>query len=179
MNKTETKAKIAELISSGVAKPEVFARLSGQGVKDKELASLIASYADPRLCAQHYDKVNILLTLMFIQAVIVFLLGFGMGLRIGPNAKWIMGGLLALVPLAFAWGFHRNSAGTYNAYILLSIIQMPRQLGSFASSPIATSIGLAVGIAILAFVWYVRQKLFPDFAFLGPKKIKGQYVFAN
>ncbi|HJW25240.1 MAG TPA: hypothetical protein VJ576_10110 [Rhodocyclaceae bacterium] len=179
MNKTEIKAKIAELISSGVAKTEVFARLSGQGVKDKQLADLIASYADPRLCAQHYDKVNILLTLMFIQAVIVFLLGFSMGLRIGPNAKWIMGGLLALIPLAFAWGFHRNSAGAYNAYILLSIIQMPRQLDGFISSPIATSVGLAIGIGMLAFVWYVRQKLFPDFAFMGPRKVKGQYVFAS
>ena len=43
----------------------------------------------------------------------------------------------------------------------------------------ATSIGLVVGIGLLAFVWYLRQKMFPDFALISPKKIKGQYVFSE
>lgn len=32
---------------------------------------------------------------------------------------------------------------------------------------------------MLVYVWYVRQKIFPDFSFIAPKKIKGQYVFTN
>ena len=179
MNKKEIKAKVTDLISSGMAKSEVFTQLSGHGVKDSQRAYFIASYAAPRLCDAHDRKVNIIITLMFAQAAIAFLMGFGIGAKIGPNARWIIGGLIALIPLLFAWGFYKNVAGAYNAYILLSIIQFPRQLEGFTSSPIATSIGLAVGIGMVAFVWYVRGKVFPDFAFIAPKKIKGKYVFAS
>ena len=179
MNKKEIKEKVSTLISSGVEKSSVFAQLSGQGVKDSQLAHLIASYADPRLCEENDRKVNVIITLMFIQAAIVFLLGFGIGAKIGPNARWIIGGLIALIPLLFAWGFYKHSAGAYNAYILLSIIQLPRQLDGFSSSPIATIIGLSIGISLVAFIWYVRGKIFPDFAFITPKKVKGQYVFSG
>jgi hypothetical protein len=116
---------------------------------------------------------------MFIQAAIAFLLGFGIGVKIGPNARWIIGGIIALIPLLFAWGFYKNSAATYNAYIFLSIIQLPKQFEGFSSSPVATTIGFAIGILLVAFIWYVRRKIFPDFAFITPKKVKGQYVFSS
>ncbi|HEX5337932.1 MAG TPA: hypothetical protein VFW53_05815, partial [Gallionella sp.] len=101
------------------------------------------------------------------------------GSKIGPNAQWIIGAIVASIPLLFAWGFYKNHAGAYNAYILLAIIQLPKQFSGFADSPVATAIGLAVGAGLLIFVWYVRQKLFPDFAFTAPKKVKGQYVFSD
>jgi hypothetical protein len=179
MNKKEIKAKVNDLISSGVSKSQVFTQLSGQGLKDSQLAHLIASYADPILCHIHDRKVSVVITLMFIQSVIAFLVGFGIGANIGPNAQWIVGGLSALIPLLFAYGFYKHIAGAYNAYILLTIIQMPSQLEGFTSSPITTSIGLAIGVSMLAYVWYVRQKIFPDFSFIAPKKIKGQFVFAS
>lgn len=179
MDKKAIKAKVTELLSSGAAKSEVFTQLSCQGVKDSQLAYFIASHADPSRCNEHDRKVNIIITLMFIQAVIAFLIGFGIGAKIGPNAKWIVGGLIALIPLLFAWGFYKHQAGVYNAYILLSIIQLPKSFEGFTSSPIASSVGIAIGIGMLSYVWYVREKLFPDFAFITPKKIKGQYVFAS
>lgn len=108
-----------------------------------------------------------------------FLVGFGIGTQIGPNARWVLGGLLALIPLAFAWGFYHHQAGAYNAYIVLSIVQLPRSLDGLTSSSVAASIGFAIGVAMLAFVWYVRQKLFPDFAFITPRKTGGRYVFAD
>ena len=116
---------------------------------------------------------------MFAQAAIAFLLGYAIGAKLGPNAKWLVGGLIALIPLLFAWGFYKNLVGAYNAYILLCLVQLPKQFGDFASNPVAASFGLAVAIAMLAFVWYVRAKLFPDFGFLAPKKTKGQYVFTS
>lgn len=179
MNKKEIQARVRELLTAGTAKTEVFAQLAGQGVKDSRLAYFIASYADPNRCDDHERKVNVLITVMFIQALIAFLLGFGIGAKIGPNAKWIVGALTGLIPLLFAWGFYMHRAGAYNAYILLTIVQLPKSFEGFASSPVATSIAIAVNVAVLAYVWYVREKLFPDFAFITPKKIKGEYVFSG
>ena len=179
MNKKEIRAKVNDLLSSDVPKSEVFRKLSGQGVKDRQLAHFIASYADPLRCAAHDGKVNIIITLMFIQALIAALLGFSIGAKIGPNAKWIVPLLIASIPLLFAWGFYKYRAGAFNAYILLTIVQLPRSLDGFTSSPIASSIGIAINIGMLAYVWYVRDKIFPDFAFISPKKVKGEYIFAS
>ena len=179
MTKTEIKSKVGELLSSGAAKSEVFAQLSGQGAKDSQLAYFIASYPDPVRCDEHSGKVNVLITLMLIQALIAFLLGFGVGAKIGPNAKWIVGGLIALIPLLFAWGFYANRVGAYNAYILLSIVQLPKSFEGFSSNPVASSIAVAIGIGLIAYVWYVREKIFPGFAFTTPKKVKGEYVFVG
>lgn len=179
MNKKEIQTKVTELLLSGAAKSEVFSQLSGQGVKDSQLAYFIASYADPKRCDEHDRKVNILITLMFIQAVIAFLLGFGIGAKIGPNAKWIVGPLIALIPLLFAWGFYKHKVGAYNAYILLTIVQLPKSFEGFTSTPIASSVGIAISIGLLAYVWYVREKLFPGFALMTPKKVKGRYVFES
>jgi hypothetical protein len=178
MNKKEIQAKVHELLVAGTDKTKVFEQLTGQGVKDSQLAYFIASYADPVRCDNHERKVNILITVMFILALIAFLLGFGIGAKIGPNAKWIVGTLIAFIPLLFAWGFYTHRVGAYNGYILLTIIQFPRSFEGFTSSPVPTSIAIAVNLALLAYVWYVREKLFPDFAFITPKKIKGEYVFS-
>ncbi len=179
MNKKEIKAKVSELMSAGTPKAQVFAQLSGQGLKDSQLAYLIAAYPDPVRCDQHSGKVNALITIMLIQTAIVFLLGFGIGAKIGPNAKWIMAVLLAAIPLLFAWGFYTNRVGAYNAYILLSIVQLPKAFEGFTTTPVASSVGAAIGIGLIAFVWYVREKIFPGFAFTAPKKVKGEYVFVG
>jgi hypothetical protein len=179
MNKKEIQAKVRELLAAGTTKTEVFAQLTGQGVKDSQLAYFIASYADPNRCDDHERKVNILITIMFVQALIAFFLGFGIGAKIGPHAMLVVGALIALIPLLFAWGFFAHRVGAYNAYIFLTIIQLPRSFEGFASSPVATSIAIAFNVAILAYVWYVREKLFPDFSFITPKKVKGEYVFSG
>ena len=71
-------------------------------------------------------------------------------------------------------GFYTHRVGAYNAYILLSVIQLPRSFEGFTSSPVATLIAVGLSVGVLAFVWYVRSKLFPDFAFITPKKIRGR-----
>ena len=110
MNKKEAKAKAKDLISSGIPKSEVFAQLSGQGVKDRLLARLIASTADPYLCDIHDRKVNTVITLMFIQAALALLIGFIVGSTIGPNARWVVGCLSALVPLLFCLLYTSDAA---------------------------------------------------------------------
>ena len=96
MNKKEAKAKVKDLLSSGVPRSEVFTQLSGQGIKDSLLASLIASSADPYLYHMHDRKVNAVITLMFIQAALALLIGFSIGSAIGPDARWVVDGLSAL-----------------------------------------------------------------------------------
>ena len=177
MNKVEIKAKVRDLLSSGVPKSEVFEQLSGQGVNDSQLAYFIASFAYPERRRKHRWKVNLLITLMVILAGIVFLVGFGIGAKIGPNAKWILAGISMLIPLLLAWGFYAHRVGAYNAYILLTIVQLPRSFEGFTSTPVVSSIGIAINIGLLAYVLYVREKIFPGFAFVTPKKIKGKYIF--
>ena len=179
MNKKEIKASVQNLLEKGTKKSEAFAQLSGQGVKDSQLAYFIASYADPRRCFEHGSKVNGLIMLMFVLALIAFPFGFRIGAQIGPNAKWIFGVFVALITLLFAWGFYRHKVGAYNAYLLLTIVQFPKSFEGFSAIPVATSVGLALNVALLAYIWYVREKIFPGFAFITPKKIKGKYVFSD
>lgn len=179
MDKKEIKITVTKMLSSGLEKSEAFNQLCGQGIKDSLLAYFIASYADPVRCSEHEKKVNILITLMFIQALIVFVMGFGAGAKMGPNAKWILGGTMMLIPLLFAWGFYMHKVVAYNVYIMLSIIQLPKAFVGFTSAPIASSVGIAINIGILAYIWYVRDKIFPDFVFITPRKIKGKYLFAD
>ena len=180
MNKKEIKAKVSELLSSGTAKAEVFAQLSGQGIKDYQLAYFIASYPNPIRCDQQSGKVNVLIAIMSIQAVLAFLGGYAIGTEIGPNAKWIISFLLAVIPLLFAWGFYRNRMGAYNGYIALSIIQLlPKVLEFFTLNPTIASVDIAISIGLIAYVWYVREKIFPGFLFMTPKKANGSYIFVE
>jgi len=177
--KTEIKAKVSGLLSSGIAKSEVFGQLAGQGVRDSRLAYLIAAHVYPHRCDEHGQKVNGVITLMFLQALVAFGLGYSYGAQIGPNAALILGALSAAIPLLFVWGFYTNRVGAYNAYILLSLIQTPKGFSDFAASPMMSSINIAIGLSMLAYVWFVRTRLFPDFGFLTPKKVKGKYVFES
>jgi len=179
MNKKEIKAKVNALLALGTAKTDVFVKLAGQGVKDSQLAHFIASYADQQRCSEHSRKVSVLVTIMIFQALIAFLFSFGAGMKFGPNAKWIIGFISASIPILFAFGFYKNIAGAYNAYIILTIIQLPNSFTELSSNPIATTVVLVINLAVFGYVWYVRKKIFPDFAFIGPKKIKGQYVFSS
>ena len=177
MDQKQIKGRVAELLSSGLTKSDVFNQLSGQGVKDSQLAYSIAAYTDPTLRYAHNGKVNLLVTFMFILAGIALLLGFFLGAKFGPNSRWVWAAIFAFVPLLFAWGFYNYKVGAYNAYILLTIIQIPKAFTGFSATPITSSIALLINIAFLAYVWYLREKLFPGFMLMSPKKIKGQYVF--
>jgi len=179
MNTKEVQAKVNDLLAAGTPKQDVFVQLTDQGVKDSQLAYFVASHPDPVRREANKGKIKILVVAMVFQALLAFLVGFDLGAKMAPNAGWIIGGLLALICLLFAWGFSRPNAGAYNGYLILTIVQLPGSFGGLTSSPVATLIGIAMNVAIFAYVWYVRQKLFPDFAFITPKKVKGQYVFSG
>jgi hypothetical protein len=96
-----------------------------------------------------------------------------------PLGGLIVGGLVAGFALLFVFGFSKNKAFAYNAYLILAITQIPRQFHGISEEPTSTMIGLAIGLALLGYIWYVRSRLFPDFTFLWPRKISGKYVFSD
>jgi len=105
--------------------------------------------------------------------------GLGLGAKIGPHARWLVAGGVALVSLLFAWGFYTHRVAAYNAYILLAIVHLPWSMDGFTDDPFAASIGLVLNVGVLAYVWYVRHLLFPDFLLLTPRKINGEYAFSE
>lgn len=181
MNKKEIQTKVNHLLSSGIPKSTVFANLSGQGIKDSQLAYFIAAHADPMRRLAHDKKVSIIITIMLIQAALGFIVGFNAGAQIGPNASLFFGGIAILIQILFALAFYKYQVGAYNAYIVFAMINMPKSLLDLTVTPISTSemVGICISICILAYVWYVRTKIFPDFVFVSPKKIKGQYIFTS
>ena len=179
MDKKRLKAKIKELLESGMTKTEVYRQLSTEGVRENQLAYSIASYIDPHLRYIHDGKVNILVSIMLVYAAIGFMTAFNIGAQLGPDTKWVLAGLGALMPLLFAWGFYSYRAGAYNIYLVLTIANLPVSIARLSSSPIDSTISLVIATAMLAYVWYLRGKLFPDFSILAPRKKDGEYVFSD
>ncbi|MDR2872131.1 MAG: hypothetical protein LBV45_06350 [Xanthomonadaceae bacterium] len=176
MNKKEIKARIGELLSSGTPKAEIFAQLSGQGIKDRLLAIYIACYPDSALFDRHRGKVKLLVAIMLAKAVIVFLQTYYiLGEEFGPNAELpFVAFLIASIELLFARGFYTKRVGAYDVYVLLSILSMRRLLVDFSL------VGIIIKIGIITYVIYVRWKILPKAPFLAiPRKVKGQYVFVD
>jgi hypothetical protein len=180
MKPAEIKSEVKRLMSSGISKIEIFKMLSAQGAKESKAAYAIASYADPELCKNNSWKINTLVAIQLFQAVFVFFILFNIFSSEGGVAKWIAGGLGSTFVLLFAWGFYKSRIWAYNVTIVLSITQLPNSLKGFQSNPISSSVALAIGVALVVFVWHVRSKLFPDFGtMLTPRKAEGKYVFTT
>lgn len=179
MNKKQIKAKVNALLTAGVGKTAVFRLLSGHGVRDSLLAHYIASHVDVSEVDEHANKIDRLLWVMYAQALLGVWIGWTMAASWGPVGKGVALLLCAGLPLFFAWGFYKNLAGFYNAYLLLQVVQLPKLFKDFNTDPVVTLIAVAINVAILAYVWYVRSKLFPDFLAFSPKKASGKYVFVT
>jgi hypothetical protein len=179
MTRSEARAHVQQMLAAGMGRSAVFARLSGHGLKDSRLARLVAGQAHPQVLQAQRPRVKALVGVMLLLAVLTFAMGYLLADQTGPVRRWFVGGLLALVPLLFAWGFHQNRAGAYNAYIFLSVVQLPKQFEGFTETPIASSLAIAVSLALLGFVARLRYRLFPDLFLLSPAKVKGQYRFST
>jgi hypothetical protein len=179
VNKKQIKAKVQTLLTAGVGKTAVFRLLSGHGVRDSLLAHYIASHVDVSEVDVHANKIDRLLWIMYAQALLGLWIGWNMAATWGPVGKGIALLLCVGLPLFFAWGFYKNQAGFYNAYLLLQIVQLPKLFKDFGTDPIVTLLAVAINVAVLGYVWYVRSKLFPDFLAFTPKKLSGRYVFVT
>ncbi|KVL88726.1 hypothetical protein [Burkholderia stagnalis] len=188
MNKTEAKTSIAAMLSAGSKKSDVLAELSGQGVKDRVLANLIASRPDPERCRQNKLHVRLLIALGILQLLYCLWVAYTLAADAASNGPpstasvVVIGLFLAVtVPLSllFIWGFATYRVTIYHAYIALSIAQMPKLIERLATDPGDALKGLAISIALVVYVYFVRNRLFPDYVWFWPRKAQGRYVFAE
>ncbi|WP_213939085.1 hypothetical protein [Pseudomonas sp. dw_612] len=179
MDKKEIKQQIVAMLDAGRSKTETFKAFSGGAIKDKVLAYWIGSHLEPARQEQHAGKVKILLGLTIAQAVLGAIVGFFLGSMIGPKATVFFTVFAALIPLWFAYGFYKHRAQYFTVYVILSLSQSAQLFKGFTEDPVSTLIGAAVTLGIVFYVAWLKTLLFPDLAFIGPKKIKGQYVFSN
>lgn len=179
MNKQDIRANIEQRIAEGEGKSSIFGALRGQGINDRVLAHLIASHADPKLIAQHPRLIQSMVILAWLQVALGMLASLHLALTVSPFAGLLAAGFIGGFCYLFVWGFRNSRAWAYNASIILSIINLPRALGDLATEPGSSLFALALGVAWIGYTWFVRSKLFPDFAFMGPRKAGGLYQFSS
>lgn len=179
MNKQDIRADIARRMAQGEGKSSIFRALKGHGVSDGSLANLIASHPDQKLIAQHARYITGMLVVAWVQLVLGVLIGLGLALKMGALAGLLVAAFIGGFAYIFVWGFQHNRAWAYNASIILSIINLPKALSDVTTAPASSVFALALGLAWIAYTWFVRTKLFPDFAVLGPRKVGGVYQFSN
>ncbi|HEF4774510.1 permease [Burkholderia multivorans] len=188
MNKKEAKAKIAALLAAGTRKAEVLANLSGQGLKDRVLARLIASRPDPERCRRNKVHVRILIGIAVVQLLIsldiaysLFELAGRLGSSRGSGQGVTLLFVALTVPLAllFIWGFATNRVGTYHAFIALSLLQLPKTIADLTHDPSDALPTLAITAVLIGYVWFVRNRMFPDYGWFTPRKIDGRYAFVD
>jgi hypothetical protein len=179
MKNRDIKQSITQLMTSGVMKPDIYSMLVGQGAREKAVARHLAAYRDTHLRDENRTMLRVLIVVMLIQAVIAYLLGSALSTGGGHGPGWLWGGLFAAIPLLFALGFYRQVLFAFNAYIALTLIQLPKLLTGITETPTESLFAVAINLAILAFVWFVRSRLFPDIGIFGPRKADGNYVFTT
>jgi hypothetical protein len=179
LDKKEIKRQLVAMLDAGRSKTETFKTFSGGAVKDRVLAYWIGAHPDPARTAQHQGKMKILLALTIAQALLGAVAGFFLGMMIGPIATLLFTLFAAGIPLLFAYGFYTAKAQFYTVYVILSLSQFPRLFKDFSEDPVSVLIGAAITLAMVFFVAYMKNLLFPDLGFIGPKKVKGQFVFSN
>lgn len=179
MNKKEIQGEISRRLSAGESKSSVFQLMQGNDLSDRKIAHLIASHVDQRLCSQHQGLIKAMVIIAWVQLAFSLLATLVAGEKMGLIACLLFVAFVGAFAYLFVWGFSNNKAWAYNASILLTIINLPKTLASFKEAPTSSIVALILGTGVLAFTWYVRNKLFPDFLFISAKKVKGSYIFSS
>jgi len=181
MKKKELRKEIKARFKQGTSKTAIFEQLKDQScIKEKKLAMMVAALPDKILCQLHSGKNNALITLMFAQALVSGLLGYFMGLETSQASAVTFAAFIAAIPLLLAFGFYRHEYQAFQIYIVLTLVGLSNSLKGFSEDPVPTVIGLAINIAMLIYVVYVKSMLFPEFSFLGLKKnSSGEFQFSN
>ena len=153
MNRKEAKTRIAVLLSAGTRKADALAELSGQGLKDRVLAHLIASHPDPERCRKNKVHVRILVALGIAQLAISLMFAFG---DAGSGFSLLVIGI-----------------------ILLSLLQLPKTIAELGRDPSTALPSLVITALLVGYVWYVRNRMFPDYGWFTPRKVEGRYAFVE
>lgn len=118
MNNKELQVEVTEMLSAGKKKQDVFAVLSGRGVKDRVVAYFIAAHLDPRRCTENKVHRGIIIAIICIQGLLGILAGISIAASDSPTLGLVVGAIVLLITGLFVWGFAKNKASIYNAFIL-------------------------------------------------------------
>lgn len=179
MTKKEARIKVTEMLSAGEMKQDVFDELSGRGVKDRILAYLIAAYPDPRRVMENNVHRRVVIGIAYFNLLLAVIATLFVVVKVSLGSGVLVGVFALSISGLFVWGFTKNKARVYTAFLVMSFTQFPRQFSGFAAHPGASALGLVIGVAIVAYVWFVQQRLFPDLAFVSARKVGGQYLFTD
>lgn len=171
MNSTIIKQRAREQFSNGASRAEAFQACRDQGVKDESLASIIASLKDDTLCQLYSGRNNFLISITFVQGLLVTFISYYAGLKNGSESALWAAGVAAFLFALFITGFYRCSLRTYVIYICISFYSLFIELGN------GDLVSIAVCGLLLGFVWHVKTKLYPFFGLFRAKQINGQYAF--
>ncbi|MCP4597507.1 hypothetical protein [Neptuniibacter sp.] len=176
--KEEAKKRVVEMLGSGVPKKEVFEQLKDRGIRDNKLAMMIASVPDELLCILHEGKNNILVIVYSLLAILAI---WGTYMTAPDNIRTFSLVILIVTNLLFIWGFFSFKLIAYNVFIFLSLVTIPKDaVAVIAANDIPGMVGIGLSVLVLAYVWFIRSRLYPDIGFIGVKKDKaGQYQFSE
>lgn len=163
------------LLNKGLRKSDIYKKYQDCGFPEKKLALMVAALPDQFLCHKYEKMNNLLILLMFIQACISALFGFNTGALMGGNNILLFGLISIAVPMLFIIGFYRYSLTAYNAFIILGIIQFPRLFKDAYQEPVLTALIITFSILTMAYVWYLKSRLYPESGLFGLKKSDGEY----
>lgn len=173
MNAVIIKQRAQELFSEGASRAEIFEEFRDQGVKDKTLASIIASMKDETLCQLYSGRNNLLISVTFFQGLLVTFVSYYAGLPNGAEPALWAAGVAALIFALFIAGFYRCSLRAYRIYIFISFYSLFVELGN------GDLVSIAIASLFLGFVWHIKSKLYPYFGLIGAKQVNGQYAFLS
>ncbi|MEY4766016.1 MAG: hypothetical protein RI907_2689 [Pseudomonadota bacterium] len=177
MKKKAIQAEVQRMLEMGLAKAQVLRHLVASGAQPRAAAHAIASYPQPELLAKHAKLVDAMVVISWLQLAFTVLICLVIGLRYGLLPTAIITALVGAFGYLFVWGFNHNRAWAYNATLIMGIVNLPQQMGGLLTDPASSAIGLTLSAALMGFAWFVRTRIFPDFAFISPRKANGEYVF--
>ncbi len=163
---------------SGKSLQAIYEKYKSDNIKEKKLAYMVSSLKDNSLIQKYKTANNILIGIMVVITIITVFASYGIGLDVTPDSA-IYWTIFSIIPLLFLYGFIKVNFQAYLIYIVLSFSQFSNSFKDFGADPMTDIIGLAVSLSIIAFVWFLKMKLFPYMGFLSPKKNSDkQYLVA-
>jgi len=179
MNKRKLIKTMQAEFDAGETLQKIYIKYNDSGISEKNLAALVGRLKDKNLIKKHKLAKNALIALMVLITFFTAVSGYNIGLNGGYNNP-IYWSFIAVIPAIFLYGFIKVNYQIYMAYLILSLTQFPKSFKNFGDDLIIDVIGIAFAIFLIAFVWYLKNKLFPYMLLFGARRNSNkQYVFSK
>jgi multidrug efflux pump subunit AcrB len=176
INRKEVIELIQNKLREGSSRQRIFNELTEEYFNKNSIAGLVASTVDPSVKEQFKISNNLLVGLLGLSAVAKVLFGIALFSSISP----------VLIPMAILFPFfsvmlaleiYRYNGAVYSVVGLFSIAGILKIFANFNDFGLDGYFDIAIIVVILFLAFYLKEKMFPFYGFLGPKKDKnGNYI---